>query len=105
MVELPWGIYEYQRVSMELCISPDIFQEKMSELMTGLEFCRLYIKDLSIISRRNFVQYLEHLKQALTQLSEAGLKINATKNAFCRAELEYLRYWITHKRIRNWLRR
>ena len=35
---LPWGKYEYLRLPMGLCNSPDIFQEKMSELMQGLEF-------------------------------------------------------------------
>jgi hypothetical protein len=39
-VVLPWGKYEYLRLPMGLCNSPDIFQEKMSELMTGLEFAR-----------------------------------------------------------------
>ena len=37
-VVLPWGKYEYLRLPMGLCNSPDIFQEKMSELMVGLEF-------------------------------------------------------------------
>lgn len=35
---LPMGLYN----------SPDIFQEKMSELMNGLEFARVYIDDLSL---------------------------------------------------------
>ena len=59
---------------MGLCNSPVIFQEKMSEPMAGLEFYRAYINDLLIISRDNFDQHLEHLRQALTQLSEAGQK-------------------------------
>jgi hypothetical protein len=36
-VVLPWGKYEYLRLPMGLCNSPDIFQEKMSELMVGLD--------------------------------------------------------------------
>ena len=32
---LPWGKYEYQRLPMGLCNSPDIFHEKMSLLMDG----------------------------------------------------------------------
>jgi len=31
---------------MGLCNSPDIFQEKMGELMADLEFVRAYIDDL-----------------------------------------------------------
>ena len=34
----PWGKYSYKRLPMGLCNSPDIFQEKISELMWGLEF-------------------------------------------------------------------
>jgi phosphoribulokinase len=33
-IVLPWGKYEYLRLPMGLCNSPDIFQEKMSEIMT-----------------------------------------------------------------------
>ena len=33
---LPWGKYEYVRLPIGLCNSPDIFQEKMSDLMNSL---------------------------------------------------------------------
>ena len=36
-IVLPWGKYEYQRLPMGLCNSPDIFQEKMSTLIEHLE--------------------------------------------------------------------
>jgi hypothetical protein len=35
---LPFGNHEYQGLLMGLCNSPDILQEKISELMLGLEF-------------------------------------------------------------------
>ena len=50
-IVLPWGKYEYQRLPMGLCNSPDIFQEKMSELMTGLEPVRAYIDDLLCVTK------------------------------------------------------
>ena len=37
-IVLPWGKYKYNTIPMGLCSSCDIFQEKMSELMQGLEF-------------------------------------------------------------------
>jgi len=37
-VELPFGKCEHQAISMGLCNSIDIFQEKMSELMDGPAF-------------------------------------------------------------------
>jgi hypothetical protein len=35
---------------MGLSVSPDIFQEKMSELMAGFDFAHAYLDDLLIIS-------------------------------------------------------
>src|SRR5687767_4645404 len=99
-VVLPWGKYEYLRLPMGLCNSPDIFQEKMSELMAGLGFAKAYLDDLLIISKEDFNEHLEQLEATLTRLSEAGLKINASKYSFYETELEYLGYWITQNRIR-----
>ena len=77
---------------MGLCNSPDIFQEKMSKLMVGLEFARAYLDDLLLITKSDFDEHLDQLEQALTRLSAAGLKINASKSSFCQTELEYLVY-------------
>jgi hypothetical protein len=35
-IVLPWGKYEYQKLPMGLCNSPDIFQEKMSTLRSNV---------------------------------------------------------------------
>ena len=99
-VVLPWGKYEYLRLPMGLCNSPNIFQEKMSELMVGLEFARAYLNDLLLITKGDFDEHLVQLEQALTRLPEAGLKINASKSSFCQTEHEYLGYWITRHGIR-----
>ena len=99
-VVLPWGKYEYLRLPMGLCNSPDIFQEKMSELMTGLEFARAYIDDLLIITTGGFMDHLDDLDKVLSRLLQAGLKVNATKSFFGRTELEYLGYWITQNGVK-----
>ena len=86
-IVLPWGKYEYLRLPMGLCNSPDIFQEKMSELMTGLEFARAYIDDLLIITKGPFKLHLSHLEQALNRIQLAGLKVCAAKSKLARHEL------------------
>ena len=53
-VVFPWGQYEYTRLPMGLCNSPDIFQEKMNDLMQELEFARAYIDDLLITSNESY---------------------------------------------------
>ena len=98
-VVFPWGKYEYLRLPMGLCNSPDIFQEKMSELMCDLEFARAYLDDLLVISKGSFEEHLTHLEQVFTRLNEAGLKVNVSKSTFCATELEYLGFWITRQGI------
>ena len=62
---LPWGKYSYQRLPMGVTGSPDIFQEKMSGLMSTLEFVRTYLDDLLLISQGDFNDHLEKLEVAL----------------------------------------
>jgi len=95
----PWGKYEMQCLPMGLCNSPDIFQEKMSELMDGLEYVRAYIDDLLIISKGTYEDHLADVNTVLQRLKDAGLKVNANKSTFAQAELEYLGYWITRDGI------
>ena len=80
---------------MGLCNSPDIFQEKVSELMDGLEFVRAYIDDILITTSKTFEDHLIKLEQVFKRLKQAGLKVNAKKSFFGKRELEYLGYWIT----------
>ena len=95
----PVGKYEYNALPMGLCSSCDIFQEKMSELMQGLEFVRTYIDDLLCITASTFDDHLTKLDEVLKRIQSAGLKINPKKSFFAQPELEYLGYWITREGI------
>ena len=98
-IVMPWGKYEYQRLPMGLCNSPDIFQENMSELMHDLEYVRAYIDDLVVFTMGSFEDHLEKVEEVLVRLSQAGLKVNAKKSFFAKQELEYLGYWITREGV------
>jgi hypothetical protein len=53
-IVLPWGKYEYQRLPMGLCNSPNIIQEKMSSLLFDLEYVRAHIDDPLILAKGTF---------------------------------------------------
>ncbi len=72
-----------KRLPMGIAGSPDIFQEKMSELMESLEFVSVYLDDLLCISKLSLEDHLEKLEEVLRQLCDAGLKVNAAKLTFC----------------------
>ena len=99
-IVFPFGIYEYQRHPMGLCTSQDIFQEKISGLMTGLEFVRIYLDNILCITCNTFKKHLEQLEQISIRLKSANLKVNLQKSASAKTELEYLGYWITCKGIK-----
>lgn len=82
------------------CSAPDIFQEKMSGLMATLEWIKVYLDDLLIITRGNFEDHLYKLRQFLQRLQDAGLRINADKSIFGSDEVEYLGYVLTRNGIK-----
>merc|ERR1712122_76101 len=86
-IVLPLAKYEYQRLPMGLCNSPDIFQEYMGELLGDLEHVRAYIDDLLIISKGTYEDHLQKLEEVFAHLQKAGVKVNAVKSAFGKSEL------------------
>jgi hypothetical protein len=84
---------------MGIAGSPDIFQEKMSELMETLEYVRAYLDDLLHISSLSLEDNLEKLEEVLRQICDRGLKVIAAKLTFCTLEIEYLGYVLTRDSI------
>ena len=97
---LPWGKYSYLRLPMGISGSPDFFQERMTNLMTSLEYVRTYIDDLLIITSDTYDDHLEKLEVVLSRLHDAGLRVNATKSSFALHEIEYLGYILTREGIK-----
>ena len=71
-IVLPWGKYEYQRLPLGLCNSPDIFQENMSDLMQDLQHVRAYIYDLVVFTKGTFEDHLNKVDEVLHRLRKAG---------------------------------
>jgi hypothetical protein len=57
--------FSYKRLPMGIAGSPDIFQEKMSELMESLEFVRTSPDNLLCISKLSLEDHLEKLEEVL----------------------------------------
>jgi hypothetical protein len=70
--------------------SADIFQAEMGNLMATLEYVRVCIDSLLVITKGSLDDHLDILKQVFIQLRNAGLKINAAKLFFCTQETDYL---------------
>ena len=98
-IKTQWRKCEYQRLPMGLCNSPDIFQEKMSELLTGLDTVRVYIDDILHVTKGSFDDHLQKLDTIFSRLESVGLKVNFDKSNFATNSLDYLGYHITRTDI------
>ena len=66
---LPWGEYEYKKLPMSVCNSPDIFQEKISELFKGFDTVRAYINNVLVITKKYFT-----VRKGLTETRGSRIK-------------------------------
>ena len=80
---------------MGMCNSPDIFQEKMSELFFGLDTVRVYIDDLLHATKGSWTEHISVLEEMFTRLQKSGLKVNASKSFFGAHKFDYLGYHVT----------
>lgn len=97
---LPFGMYKYKRLPMGLNISPDFFQQRMSELFGDLPFVKCYLDDLLIFSNGTYSDHLSKLRQVLHRLREKGLQVNATKSFWAVKEVDYLGFRLTQDGVR-----
>jgi hypothetical protein len=99
-ITTPFGKYEYNRLPMGVCISPDIFQERMSTLMDDLKSVRVYIDDLLIVTSGSFEEHMVKVDEVMKRLHDAGLKCKIDKCKFAVPEVEYLGYIITREGVK-----
>ena len=94
----PFGRYRYCRLPMGAACAPDVFQEKMNNLFNELEFVKVYLDDLLVITNGSFDDHLEKLEIVLNRLREKGFQLSAAKSKFCALEIDYLGYTLMLRR-------
>ena len=72
----------------------------MAGLTEHLEFVKAYIDDLLCITKGSFEDHLSKLRQVLTLINKAGLKVNMKKSTFGMDEVEYLGYILSRDGIK-----
>eukprot|EP00957_Ditylum_brightwellii_P107530 8204508-Ditylum_brightwellii.AAC.1 len=85
---LPWSKYEYCKLPMGLCNSPDNFQDNTNELFEEIEDVLVYIDGLLLIRKGTYEEHLKKPDKVLKKLEKAGLKVNMNKYTWkSRAEM------------------
>ena len=89
------GKRKFQQLSIGLCNSTDIFQEKMSEIFVGLDTVSFYIDELLHVTKGSQTEHLTVREEMFTRLHKAGLNVNASKSCFGAHKFDYLGYHVT----------
>jgi hypothetical protein len=100
-IVFPWnmGKYKYKCLPMGIKIAQDVFQNVMSKLVQDMEYVKIYLDDLLILTNISFKNHLLKLEMVLAILSTTGMRVNISKSKFFAEQIEYLGYWITRQGI------
>jgi transposase InsO family protein len=85
------GLFHFKVLPFGLCNAPATFERLMENVLRGLQWekCLLYLDDILIFGR-TFEETLESLKQVITRLEHANLKIKPSKCYLMQSELQFL---------------
>ncbi len=88
-----WGLFHFKVLAFGLHGAPASFQRLMDQVLQGLTFTAAYLDDIVIYSD-TWEQHMQHIREVLQRLQEAGLTVNPRKCAIAKAETEYLGFVI-----------
>ena len=85
---------------MGMCISGDIFQAKVDELLRDIDGVETYIDYIIFLSKDSFEKHIGQSRIIFGRLRATGLKVNEPRFSFGLKEIPYLGYVIKIKGIK-----
>ena len=85
------GLFEFTRMPFGLCNAPATFQRVMQRVLTDLEWrsCFVFLDDILVVSK-TFAEHLARLREVLTRLRDAGLRLKPKKCNLLRDKVPFL---------------
>ena len=93
VINTPKGLFQYNRLPFGISSAPGIFQRVMDTLLQGIVGIVVYLDDILITGSSN-AEHLASLKEVLTRLEKAGLRLNQKRSQFLAPSITYLGYRI-----------
>jgi transposase InsO family protein len=100
-ITTPFGNYEYQRLPMGCCQSPDVAQEIMESVLADIPEIEVFIDDVGIFTK-TWEDHLRVLDVVLSRLQNNNFIINPLKCEWAVEETDFLGHWITPTGLRPW---
>ena len=92
VINTPKGLFQYNRLPFGIASAPGIFQRVIDSLLQDIPGVVAYLDDILVTGLSN-TEHLESLKEVLTRLQKAGLRLNR-KCHFLAPQVTYLGYCI-----------
>lgn len=73
---VPWGLFKYTCLPQGIFITTDIFQSRLSGLLSHLLYVIVYIDDIAIITNGYFEDHLTKVKEVQQFFLNSGLQVN-----------------------------
>ena len=91
-------LYEWTVMPMGLSNSPPYFQMVMDRIFQDLDFVKVYLDDISVVSRTP-EEHVTHVRLVMKRLEKHNIKIRIDKCAFGVGEIDYLGYKVNSNGI------
>ena len=95
----PFGRYRMKRLPFGISIAPEIFQERMEELLQGCDGTVCYMDDILVFGR-TVEEHNKNLKKVHQRLHERGLMLNKVKCKYNLTSVKYLGFIVSEDGIR-----
>ena len=95
IIILPWGKFRYKDLPTGVCVESNVFQQALGCVFQDLPHVLVYINDIIVIRSETFSEHMEQVNEALQQLVDMGLQINAIKLTWVQVEVNYLGFVLT----------
>jgi hypothetical protein len=94
------GLWTFKRCAMGLKNSPKTMQRLLDSILRGChKFARTHIDDIIISSAGSWTEHLNHVREVLTRLRNAGLTVNVSKCEIAMNEMCVLGHTIKDGKI------
>jgi len=100
VIVTPWGKFKYKRLPQGCCISSDIFQATMAQLLADISEVEVFIDDIGIFTNGSFEDHLKTVGKVLQRLLDNGFQVNAKKSSFAVNQAEYLGFIMTQEGVK-----
>ena len=94
-----YGLFRYTRLAMGDKVSPDVAQEMITKILSGLDV-ECYIDDCGAWTNSTFEEHMVLVQEILKRLADNRMKCNPLKCDWAVKETDFLGYWMTPKAIK-----